>query len=383
MVGLRRAAPGAHDEVVDRLTGFVDDLHADVEAGLFTGAQVAVWLDGEPVCDAAVGECLPGRRMSRSTVHNLYCALKPVVAMSLANVLEARAMTEAVRVRDVLPPAAREGVPDGVRLADVLAHDCGLRSPLGIEYVFMGGAERASSLTPSALLRAREAEPAVYSEVGAFAIVAAVVEWLTGRPAVEQVEHDLAAAGVREVWLRATGDDDPRIASIGCYSRHRGGEASPVPLLHDRIEHMWRHDHPCAIGGYASMRGLGQWYAALAKVWAGTPHPGFPSPELVRRWTSPQRARTFDAVLQRECSFGCGFMTGLRDHNFGVAPSAVSFGHAGWFGLSYAFADPEVGIVAAILTNGIRPDPRVGAEVDRRIRVASLYGLLDRDGGAP
>jgi hypothetical protein len=46
-------------------------------------------------------------------------------------------------------------------------------------------------------------------------------------------------------------------------------------------------------------------------------------------------------------------MTSLRDHAYGEACNTASFGHSGYMGASFAFADPGQGLVIAAIYNGI------------------------------
>ena len=56
-------------------------------------------------------------------------------------------------------------------------------------------------------------------------------------------------------------------------------------------------------------------------------------------------------TLGRPAGFGLGFMTPLSSHFFGDGPSARAFGHAGQGGTSFAMADPDHDLVAAVLFN--------------------------------
>ena len=69
---------------------------------------------------------------------------------------------------------------------------------------------------------------------------------------------------------------------------------------------------------------------------------------------SPARPSVYDKVLNRECSFGLGFMTELRQHTFvGDRYSSRAFGHSGNVGTSFAFADPEHDLTVGVVFNGM------------------------------
>src|SRR5262249_30796246 len=83
----------------------------------------------------------------------------------------------------------------------------------------------------------------------------------------------------------------------------------------------------------------------------------------------------YDEVLDRECTFGLGFMTALSEHAFTAECGPESFGHSGYAGASFAFADPAHDLAVAVIFNGI-----VGHEssfMRRRALLHALYADLD------
>jgi hypothetical protein len=67
-------------------------------------------------------------------------------------------------------------------------------------------------------------------------------------------------------------------------------------------------------------------------------------------------------------------MTGLADHDFGRNCSAASFGHSGWSGTSFGFADPDRKLAVAAILNGIAQSKRA-FEV-RSALVEAIYADL-------
>jgi hypothetical protein len=90
-----------------------------------------------------------------------------------------------------------------------------------------------------------------------------------------------------------------------------------------------------------------------------------------------RRAEVHDATLERRCSFACGVMSGLERHWFGRAPSRSAVGHAGWYGASFAFWDPEVDLVVSCAFNGIWPSSSAGPMIRRPRIVQAIYQQLD------
>jgi hypothetical protein len=85
-------------------------------------------------------------------------------------------------------------------------------------------------------------------------------------------------------------------------------------------------------------------YGRLLRRLNGSDDDVLPSQQLLRAFCSEARPRNHDVVLERECSYGLGFMLNLRDHYFGDLCSTQSFGHAGWLGATFGLADPEQGV---------------------------------------
>lgn len=348
----------------------VADLERDLGAGSTAGFQLHVRHRGDVVLDVAAGERAPGLPMTAGTRHNLYCGLKPVVAVAAAAELEAHgvdvATTPVAAVPGGLPADPR------VTLGDVLAHDAGLAEPRLLDHFLQDRATVAAALTPAAIAGRLAAGRAAYSETAAWALLSYVCRRVSGRDLADVVDAHLAATGTSEVGL--TIPDPAGRRDVGCY--HDMAVTPPVPMLHDRTPRFAGAGPALVPLGYASMRGLAAWAAALLRVRAGAPAPGFPSPAECRRWTTTRRAATPDAVLARTCAFGYGVLTELAGHGFGPAPSTEAFGGVGFMGNSFVLADPVHDLVVACITNGLSPDPAHGPEVLRPRRVTAVYRAL-------
>jgi hypothetical protein len=61
-------------------------------------------------------------------------------------------------------------------------------------------------------------------------------------------------------------------------------------------------------------------------------------------------------------------MVGLAEHQFGDACSPSSFGHSGWLGGSFGFAEPAHHLTVGVVLNGI---------VDHEISFAGRRALLE------
>jgi len=153
---------------------------------------------------------------------------------------------------------------------------------------------------------------------------------------------------------------------------HEMRQGSSLPMLFERTERVCTEVNP-SHGCYASAGDLARLYSELVATLDGVGIDAMPSAATVETFTSVARPAVPDLVLERVCSYGLGFMTPLHEHAFGEQCSARSFGHSGNIGASFAFADPEHGLAAGIVFNGL-----VGHEA-AFLRRRSLVGAIYRD----
>jgi CubicO group peptidase (beta-lactamase class C family) len=158
------------------------------------------------------------------------------------------------------------------------------------------------------------------------------------------------------------------------------------PMLFERSVRVCLETNP-AHGGYTTAHDLSRFYSALlARLDDGAALDGsrvdaLPPADVLREFVSPARAVTYDRVLDRECSYGLGFMTDLRRHAFGDACSPTTFGHSGNIGSSFGFADPERGLAVGAVVNGLVDHET--AFLRRRALLNALYADLDAAGDPP
>jgi CubicO group peptidase (beta-lactamase class C family) len=174
-----------------------------------------------------------------------------------------------------------------------------------------------------------------------------------------------------DVWFSMTDAEYTALRSrIGVNFDMRG--LDPVPLLMERAPRACTEWNP-SFGGYATMRGLGHLYERVLASLAGAAGPV--GAGTLATFTTPQRPPAFDRVLQRPCRFGFGFMVDLRHHVVGTWCSERSFGHLGFAGSPWAFADPEHGLVVALLGDGLL-DPATAVGHRRPTLVDGIYREL-------
>src|SRR5215467_1924938 len=96
-------------------------LEADVASGAFTrGSQVTVMHGGRVVLEFAGGDDGTGRPLTPATVFRVYCAIKPVVAIAIARLVEAGDLDLDEPLEARLPAVV--GVRGGVTTRHVLTH---------------------------------------------------------------------------------------------------------------------------------------------------------------------------------------------------------------------------------------------------------------------
>lgn len=356
-------------------------IEQQLDEGLFTrGAQMAVEVGGERVLDLAIGDSGADGEMSAEHVFRVYCTIKPVTAVAVAG-LVARGVLDLDAPLEPLLPDLRilEG---GVTLRHVLTHTAGLQRPMAVEMELLPAGKRRE-----AVARQRPAPgfrigvDAAYSEFAGWQVLGWLVETATGTPLRAYLrETVLAPLGLQSTWIGMTDEEyDVVLFRLGVNSdmRNLGG----FPLLFERTRRVCTETNP-AHGGYTNARDLARFYSRVLDGLRGNDVEGLPPASTLRMFCSPARPRIYDQVLDRECSYGLGFMTELDQHAFGDRCSASSFGHSGNVGSSFAFADPERALAVGVVFNGL-----VGHEtafLRRRALVNALYGDLDaHDAGTP
>jgi CubicO group peptidase (beta-lactamase class C family) len=338
------------------------------------GVQLVVEVAGSRVLDIAEGDDGTGAPLSPATVLRVYCTIKPILAVAIARLVE-------MGVIDLDAPLEQRwrdvrAVAGGVTARHLLTHTAGVHACSGLEIEL---------LTPTARRRRIEAikppagwrvgSQAGYSEAAAWHLLGWLVEEVTGDDLrVHLREHVLDPLAMESTWIGMTHDEYvaalPRMG-VNVDMRGRGG----FPLLYERSERVCCTTN-AAFGGYSTATDLARFYTALLDH-TRAPDSSLASPAVLSAVTSTVRSPMFDDVLDRVCPFGLGFMTSLEQHAFGAACSPESFGHSGYAGASFAFADPAHDLAVGVIFNGV-----VGYEsafLRRRALTRALYSDLEQE----
>lgn len=345
-------------------------LEAGVEAGWQLGGQlrvsrrrpgVEIALDHR---DLVVGERAPGQPMTPETLNIWLSSSKPVTAVALAILWQRDALDLDDPIARFVPEFAERG-KGGITLRHALTHTGGFR-------LLNVGWPEASWDEIIATLCASRPEPrwvpgqkAGYHLASSWFILGEVVRRIDGRGYPDFVRQEVfEPLGMDDCWVgmpverfEAYGD---RIGRM--YSTEKADEgAEPMP----RGWHREKHVCGCSPGGngYGPMAQLARFYEMLLGR-GRRDGVEILRPQTVEALTTPHRVGLRDQTFKHKLDWGLGFIvnsqhygTELPPYGYGRHASRRTFGHSG-FQSSTAFADPEHGLVVALMVNGNPGEPR-------------------------
>ncbi|MER5185218.1 serine hydrolase domain-containing protein [Streptomyces sp. NPDC002896] len=345
------------------------------------GAAVVVYQDGHPVVDLWGGTAdadTPeggGRPWTEDTGQILRSATKGVAATVLLLLADRGRIDLDAPVRDYWPEFGAAG-KEHITVRQLLSHQAGvaaLNTPLT-------AAQAGDGITGPAAVAAQRPlwEPGTahgYHAQTFSWLVGELVRRVDGRSLGTVLAEDVTDLLGLDLWIGLPEDQQDRVGRIAAVeppaprdgtlrmrprrevaeaytdpnsiTRRAFGTVSPSP---DENDPAWRAAELPGSNGIATARGLAGLYAALGEGRILTPR------MLTEARTEQAAGR--DQVLLARTRFGLGFM--LHSPASPMS-SRAAFGHPGRGG-SLAFADPELGIAFAYVTNGMQPtvtsDPR-------------------------
>jgi CubicO group peptidase (beta-lactamase class C family) len=357
----------------------VERLDREAAEGLFhTAAQLVVEVSGETVLDVAVGRTHRHEPFRTDTLSALYCTAKPLIAVAVLALVADDELSLTDQLRDVVPGLEVAWMADRT-VEEVLAHTAGLHTvntvlarilPENLREPWM------HMMPPP--VGWRFGIDRAYAEFGGWFLLGKVIEEIGEAPFADFVgDRVLAPYGIGAKDLVVRFDPDTFSSEVGRVSVTFDLTLdSPVPLLAEVGPDTACEWNP-AFGSYGTMGAMAKFYRGLLDDLAGE-HRVLPA-ELLGEATRARLPLTEDVTLGRPAGFGLGFMTPLSSHHFGERPSEVAFGHAGQGGTSFAMADPERDLVAAVLFNaGLDADTALSY---RRVNlVDAIYRGVDQLG---
>jgi len=335
------------------------------------GWQAWVQLGDTVVLDEARGVDGIRRPLRTDSLHRLYCVGRPFTAVAIATLVDAGTVSFETPLAQVID--GLDGRALGrLTVAELLSHRGGFE-PIGAQtFAVLLEDDRRDAVL--ALEPNSPAGPvAAYDEYIGWFLLGLVIEAATGISWRAYLrEAVLAPLGLTDDVFPGF-DDDPWLAHGDRVAVNVDlMTGAPVPFLSDGAHYVARQSEP-AIGVYASMRGVGGLYTALARCLDGTDG-GIVRSETLAAMTTPATERGWDVRMRRDAAYGLGFMVGLADHNFGRNVSAGAFGHGGFRDYG-AFFDPTHELIAAIQYVGIIDVERSGG-FGREERFEQLYEQL-------
>ncbi|WP_085994962.1 serine hydrolase domain-containing protein [Nocardia exalbida] len=363
---------------------------ADQFFGLFAqpargGGALAVYLDGRPVVDIWAGWADKERRWNGDTVALTFSTGKGVASTVVHRLAERGLIGYDIPVAEYWPEFAAHG-KDDITVRDVLCHRAGLHRVRGL----VPG--REGILNYDAVVRAladsppdpRRIRTSGYHAITFGWLVAELVQRATGTPFTEVLRTEIAEPlGLDEYWFRVPESERHRIAkifrplgppgirwntasSVLSWVRPVRGLAEAGmpesfdelvrdPRVHDAVMPGWN--------GVFSARALARMYGALANGGVVYPGPGvhgvgatgseqvvrFLARETIATIGRAQSAHSRDYVLGLPITFTLGYH---RPVLMSKQQPRHAFGHYG-VGGSGAYADPDLGMSIAFVTNGL------------------------------
>lgn len=335
----------AEETIADLIAGEVRD-------GLMgTGAQVFAAIGDEVVIDQAFGVDGVGRHVAPDTLFAIYCAGKPLVALAVGCLFERGEVSFDDRLGDVIDPPGPGDHLEPIILADLMSHSSGVHLMSQQQYMSMASHRLDAAVANVRIPRGwRHGKDIAYSEAATWHLLDRAVSSLAGQPTREVIRRDvLGPLGlVDDVIIGGMTEDelDRHGNRLGVNIWLSGDRSDP--LLMEQTRRL-RCAPNAAVGSSASIGGLGRVYMELLRISCGTG--SIMSTETLARLTSP-RVSGYDQLMQRECTYGMGFMTELTSHRYGNELSPAAYGHSGNGGMTAAFADPDQGTVVAYHFNG-------------------------------
>lgn len=332
------------------------------QRGLFPGGQLVVRRHGRLALCAAVGlargfrpkEGEPPQPVTSATRFAVFSASKAVVAVAVAMLEERGAL-------DVLAPVARyfpafaANHKEDITVLDVLTHRAAVFTPeLLARPSDWGDAEKVRAALVAAVPRFPRGTLA-YMPYEYGWILAEVVRGATGRDLEAFIREEVAAPlGLPGLRFGAASADLPKLARTYWLG------ARPVQVAQVELSKVFERDNnlPEVLTAFVPGAGLvctatdlAVFYDALAQGGVTREGRRLLREDTLRRYTTLNVA-SFDRSNRVPLRVGRGFLVGWRGPSvYGWWGTQDCFGHAGAF-CTVAFADAELGLAAAIVTNG-------------------------------
>ncbi|HET9729798.1 MAG TPA: serine hydrolase domain-containing protein [Acidimicrobiia bacterium] len=332
----------------------VDVLEAGIADGTQIGAQIYVSEGGEERLNAALGESKRGTAMTTDSMMIWFSMTKAITSVAVAQQWERGALDVDDAVVAHIPEFTGK---DGVTIRHLLTHTAGLRFADG----FLEGApwsETPAENIARICAAELEYEPgsrAGYHPASGMAVLGEIVARASGTRFDEYVRAEIfEPIGATDCWIGMPAD---RFAAygdrIGVMHNTEGTEIKPLKIVDDApaVEKYLPGGN-----GRGPMRQLAKVYESLLGF-----GPQLLDPVTVAAISARHRTQLVDETFGIVLDWGLGFA--IDSWHMGRHCSRRAFGHGGHLS-SVAFCDPEHGVVAATVCNGMPGRDRHSARFD-------------------
>ena len=360
-------------------------LESGVEAGHHLGAQVSARIGGAHH-QLAIGEREVGVPMTNTTRLAWFSACKPILALAICAEWERERLDIHAPVCDMLPEFVGRGLdPERqtrkrqVTPWHLLTHTAGLRLVPGVG----AGGDWQTQLEA---IYAAPPEPGWepgqkggYHERTSWTLLAELYRVVSGVARADGIGRQLHEAIIAPVGAGA--------ATYGLAAQAANNEDAAVspPLVMEeasapRPHPIWRvrHAFDPAAGVYGPASALSAMYQSLLEG-----DHRVVSTSMLDQMTVRQRQGLMDHTFRRDIDWGLGFAINSQKtgelpipYGYGSYASMQTFGHGG-MQTTIGFADPAVGLAAAVICNGLP------GEVTHRNRAHRACDALYQDLGLP
>jgi CubicO group peptidase (beta-lactamase class C family) len=349
-----------------------------IDEGLHPGASLAVYRHGRLVLELFGGLArLPahrtgspagqrsGRPVTPETLFVLFSSTKPLSAVCLHILLERGRFELDDPVARHWPEFARNGKA-AVTIRHVLTHSGGFpQNPPQLVPRKWGDWNAIVQAMEEIELIWEPGQDTGYHPLNFGWVVGELVRRIDGRPISRFLREEVTGPlGMEDTYLGLPPELEGRVARLYAMDNEVDPQAVAAfnrPDVHQAVVP--------AGGGISTARDLARFYAMLA---AGGTLEGVRilSPESVERAIAVQVEVRRDRSLGIPMRWALGFhLGGNRVDLFGYDTSPRAFGHGG-HGSSVGWADPDVGLAVAIITNGLR------SPAGHALRVAALSAAI-------
>jgi CubicO group peptidase (beta-lactamase class C family) len=345
-------------------------LEDGIQEGLHRGAQLYVSRRGEAVADGAVGEDRPGVPLTRDHLMLWLSSTKPVGAVAIGQLWERGRLEIDDPVVCYIPEFAAHG-KEGITIRHLLTHTAGIR-------MLDVGWPQDSWDQIIARICARKPEPrwppgekAGYHTASSWFILGEIIRRIDGRTFDRYVREEIfGPLGMRDCWVGMPLDRFLAYQEAGRIGAMWETDKPGAPSYGGDTEEKCTTIHPGG-NGYGPVRELGRFYEMLLNRGSFQGR-RLLLPQTVEALTSRQREGIVDATFTHIVDWGLGFILDSKRYDVETTPygyghfaSDRTFGHSGARS-STAFADPEHGLVVALVFNGMPGNE----QHERRIRAA-------------